>query len=405
MIQVERILMDYSFETDRIESLQIKRKIALLASACRFLFSFLIYAVFVSLFVSIFRLFMEVESGFVYIIMAFMALVLIFILYTNFKEHFVNKVSRIFPGLTLTGFSGTVISVISILLVLASALLISISVFPVTDFNKNGFSFIVRWVISILGIVGIVGISALFNIPVLKYEVVYFEKISKWIIGKIDAKSEFHTRHRWPSMASLFSSGDKTEREAHPGINMLDVDKAFAGYLHQFLSASFDDSVSIKTGKHQIDIAQLELKTKEVKQSHGKKTISIQSVFKGTVIATSLKSDDSIARVSTKFHVPLFMGEIINKETTTNGETNLELAGNDSYPKRFELEKTCVFIHDLWNSDTTVLVSQGRLFLLLYDTNLFTEMALSADLFTDEHVRKPLETLHEFAKLAEKLNL
>lgn len=403
MVDKERIYKEYSFEIDRVEGLQGKRKVAIIFTILRAVLFFVLFTVFVSLFLSIFNLFISEGGWIVYGIIGFMFFVLFFILYSNFKQHGIGRAKQIFPSLSLEGLNGTIFTIIAMLFIFASAYGVSKWLFMDTEFEKNGFDFILRWVLGIGVIIVLVILSGLLNRPILTYEQAYFEQIGTWVIKKMDPKTIFNASHQWPESISLFSS-EHSEKKSMPGICMADVDTAFAGYLHQLYRVKFWDSLTMNLNGRKIDIATIQVKTKQVKKSAGKTAIEFKDVFEGTILATDLNGETLISRISTKLNEPLFLGEQVNMvKTKLNGKT-LEFSGNPNVKNRSEMENIVITQSEAWNTDCTVLIANKKLFLMIYNVNLFKSLALSADLFQDEHIKKPVETIAHFIELSTKMH-
>ena len=396
MIPVDRIIKEHSFESERLNSMILGRRIALLCSVLQGLLSLTLISMFTSMFISIFRLFLDEVNGFIYGIMGFMASILIFILYSAFGDNFALHIKRIFPNLSLSKVTKHVIAIFGVFTVIFLAWNISISVFGGIDIEKNGSEFIWTWVKMMGVMIALMLPTYLVGIPIKRFKKTYFDNISRWLINKIDANSVFHENHRWPEKFSLRASANLDEIEGHDGIDMKDALQIFAGYITELNSCSFEDSFTLFPESQDIQHAYLEVKIKKENRTQGKVSVDIIDIFKGSILKKKTACADVIFRVSSKVGQPIIIGQKVNPEASQIGNQTFETAGNQNYERKSQLTKLTVNLQRLWSSDITSLVYQGSFYLLIHDTHILKDLALSADLFSDEHIMLPLQTIHDF---------
>ena len=404
MLDKNRIYQEYSFESDRIQGLQLLRKVAYIFQFIKIGLEFLLLSLFSSMFLSIFRIFMNIESYFAYGIIAFITLILSLIIYSNLKDTILAKIDRILPQVKLSDSSRNSFSVLLLVFILGLAWAISFAAFDSVDFTKNASSFIFRWVLHFPVLIGIGIISAIMSIPINKYEVLFSERIVSWVLSKWNRNYKKNERHRWPSLSKLFKSGEEKEKEAHAGIDIFDLERAFPLFIPEFHSASIDNSYSFKNGNFEIELAEAELKTKHVNKRPGKTEIEIKSIFKGTIIGAKVSDESEFIRVSTQLNAPTFLGNETNVIIETQNGVKLAMIGNLELKQIQEMKSTIVSVQKIWESDVTFVFNDGHLYLLLHQTRIFMDLAFSASLFSDEPVKLPTETLDVFLKLCKSLN-
>jgi len=403
MLDKNRIYQEYSFESDRIQGLQLLRKVAYIFQFIKIGLEFLLLSLFSSMFLSIFRIFMDIESYFAYGIIAFITLILSLIIYSNLKDTILAKIDRILPQVKLSDSSRKSFAVLLLVFILGLAWAISFATFDSVDFTKNGFNFILRWALHFPVLSGIGIISVIMSIPITKYEVQYSERIVSWVLSKWDSNYKKNERHRWPALSKLFISGEESQKEAHPGIDIFDLERAFPLFIFEFHSASIDDSYSFKNGNFELELAEAEFKTKHVNQRPGKTEIEIKSIFKGTIFGAKVSDESVFTKISTQLNAPTFLGIDANVTIETQNGVKLALIGNLKLKQIQEIKSTVVTIQKLWKSDVTLVLNDGYLYLLLHQTRIFMDLAFSASLFSDEPVKLPTETLDVFLKLCKSL--
>jgi len=320
------------------------------------------------------------------------------------KDTILAKIDRILPQVKLSDSSRNSFSVLLLVFILGLAWAISFAAFDSVDFTKNASSFIFRWVLHFPVLIGIGIISAIMSIPINKYEVLFSERIVSWVLSKWNRNYKKNERHRWPSLSKLFKSGEEKEKEAHAGIDIFDLERAFPLFIPEFHSASIDNSYSFKNGNFEIELAEAELKTKHVNKRPGKTEIEIKSIFKGTIIGAKVSDESEFIRVSTQLNAPTFLGNETNVIIETQNGVKLAMIGNLELKQIQEMKSTIVSVQKIWESDVTFVFNDGHLYLLLHQTRIFMDLAFSASLFSDEAVKLPTETLDVFLKLCKSLN-
>jgi len=403
MLDKNRIYQEYSFESDRIEGLQVLRKVAYVFQFIKIGLEILLLSVFTSMFLSIFRIFLDLGSYFAYGIIGFITLVLSLIIYANFKDTILVKIDRVLPQVKLSESARTSFAVILLGFVLILAWGISLAAFDSVDFTNSGSSFIFRWVLHFPVLIGIGIISLVLSIPINKYEVQYSERIVSWVLAKWDRNYKKNERHRWPSLGKLFKSGEEKEKEVHPGLDIFDLERAFPLFIPEFHSASIDDSYSFKNGNFELEIAEAELKTKHVNQRPGKTEIEIKSIFKGTIFGAKVSDESVFTKISTQLNASGFLGIDANVTIETQNGVKLAMFGNQDLKQIQEFKSAIVSIQKIWESDVTLVLNEGYVYLLIHQTRIFMDLAFSASLFSDEPVTLPTETLDVFLKLCQSL--
>lgn len=383
-----------------MERLNLFRKLALVFTILKELLTICLLVVFTSLFLSFFKLSDFEGSYFPYIVLGFILLVLIIILYSTFKKQLPLTIQHIFPNNSISDIAFSSYSITLVFIVLYAAWIYANRVFTPSTLDENTFDFFLGWISSFGLIIVIILIQSLINMPINRFKKAYFELIGQWLIKQVDKNVVQNESFKWKSNSNVVKSESNETKPNRVGFQLLDLELLYPDKSKSFYTLEIEQSLTFFSKQElPFDCAKVHLKTKEVKQSSGKTEISISSLFNGTLLKKPVQRNSStFLAENTSFYVKNIHEEKLIKTLDFDGYS-VDFSGDVENQNLNTIGNFVTKMRNDWKTDIRLLISNNFMYLSIGDTNIFQDYALSATLFDNSHIRKPLETIQGFYQL------
>lgn len=394
MINFESISKSFLFESEKIERLDLFRKLALVFTIIKELSTFCIYIVFTSLFLSFFKIADFDSNIFAYIVLGFINLVLIIILYANLSKQIPTTIQQIFPSNTLTENAFRSYSITTVLIVMYAAWTYTNWLFSDTDFNKNAFDFFLGWIANFGVIFGIVLLQTVINKPIKSFKNAYFQQISNWLIKQIDKNVSKNEAFKWNK------SNSNQENPNQKGIQLSDMEAFYPDKIDNFYLLEVNQSLTFFAQQEKsFECAQVNLKSKEVKSSSGKTETSINVLLKGTILKKHFPNNNHSLVMETTSFFTQTDSEKTKSKTMEFDNQKIVFTGDTENINMHTFGTFVAKIKDDWKAEIRLVLDNDIMYLSINGTNIFQDYALSATLYDNSHIRKPLEIIQGFYQL------